>query len=37
MKQQYIVKYQTKLGGSGASVTTTVMANNSAEARAEEE
>lgn len=34
MKQQYIVKYQTKQGGSGASVTTTVMANSSAEARA---
>ena len=33
MKQQYSVKYQTKQGGSGASVTTTVMANSSAEAR----
>ena len=34
MKQQYIVKYQTKQSGIGASVTTTVMANNSAKARA---
>ena len=35
MKKAFMVKYQTKQGGSGAAVTTQVMANSSAEARAE--
>lgn len=35
MKQQFIVKYQTKQGGSGAAATTTVMASNSTEAKAQ--
>ncbi len=35
MKQKYEVKYQTKQGGSGASATTTVMADSSADAKAQ--
>lgn len=33
MKKAYMVKFQTKQGGSGASVTTQVMANSSSEAK----
>lgn len=35
MKQAFMVKYQTKQGGTGTAVTTQVMANSSAEAKAE--
>ena len=34
MKKAFMVKCRTAQGGSGASVTTQVMANSSAEARA---
>lgn len=35
MKKQYSVKIQTKQGGKSSALTTTVMANSSADAKAD--